>query len=143
MSSRGYVNPDDARDMRRRYTDPTGQEWTLWVLSMKKRSQVNCAPNRWFCKPTNYGKLSTNNTEYGVTWQQIAQSSFEGWRQNGQKNNYPQKDPTSNSPDPLTEPWKIPGFWNLPVCHDFGPMQQNRHDTGGCDWDPCCHTAAS
>ncbi|KAM7189559.1 hypothetical protein V8F20_010098 [Naviculisporaceae sp. PSN 640] len=145
VSSRGYINPGDQEWTRHHYTRPNGEQFTLWLLVYQRLKHTLC-PNRNFCVASNFEKLHPDGGEiyerYGVTWQQIAISSFEGWLANDKKNNYPQQDIDTSVDDPIDEPWRTPGFFNLPVC-TFASMQNRMSDTDGCAWDPCCHTEAS
>ncbi|KAM7211830.1 hypothetical protein V8F06_012803 [Rhypophila decipiens] len=146
VSSRGFLEDEHKTGARHQYHASDGNWYTFWMIG---RRRAYAQPSFWFLPLSNYHALSTGLSggdaelyeKYGVTWRQIAESSFEGWLKNGKKNNYPQSEPDEDIADPGEEPWRIPGFYNLPVCN-WAHVWQNRTE-GTCDWDPCCGTPAS
>ena len=164
-SSQGFpLSDDDAATCRFNgtFSGVDGQDYSLFLVNAKLPPGM-CPPAKTCVTQTPFGfnplmgqsAIDYEGNQWGVVWQDLATSAFNGYALNNRANPYPFNGTTSGGSTVqntflYSEGIATPGFASFPVCHfnlaienfihlDDTTMAPTAADPSSiCDYWPCC-----
>ncbi|KAF3360637.1 hypothetical protein VdG1_01597 [Verticillium dahliae VDG1] len=130
----------------------------LWVICVPSVKSIGGKTRESSTAEYPYGlpDIGKADNDWEITWQELARSAYDGWKENGEKLPFGLRksaDTATGGPDsptflPLQQGISTPGFWQVPVCssklvQDNVTWRGQKGSRKCTDIYPCCQVVCT